>query len=44
MKTMYKYKVTLNGFKLNVIEAESYDKAFQKAVYLYGLEIDIEKL
>lgn len=41
---MKRYKVSLNGFKLNVIEAESYDKALKKAVYLYGMEIDIEEL
>ena len=41
---MYKYIVSLNGFKLNTIEADSYDDAFRKAAYLYGLEIDLEKV
>ena len=41
---MQKYKVTLNGFKLNVIEAESYDKALSIAVYLYGMEVALEEL
>ncbi len=41
---MKKYKVTLNGFTLNVVEADSYDKALKIAIYLYGLEVDIEKI
>jgi len=41
---MNTYKVTLNGYKLNIIQAVNYDKALQKAIYLYGLEVDIEKI
>ena len=41
---MRKYKVTLNGYKLGVIEADNYDKALVKAVYLYGMEVDLEEL
>ncbi len=38
MKT---YDVTLKGFKLNTIKAKDDKAALEKAVYLYGLEVDI---
>ena len=41
---MRKYDVTLNGFKLNTIEAMNDKEAFEKAVYLYGLEVDIKEV
>ena len=41
---MKRYKVTLNGFKLNVIEAKDEQQALEIASYLYGIEIDIKEI
>ena len=41
---MQKYKITLNGFKIGVIEADSYEKALNRAVYLHGPSVDIEEI
>ena len=34
----------MNGFRINVIEADSYNKALEQAAYLYGLTVDVEKI
>jgi len=38
-----KYNVILNGFKIGMVFATSDEKALQQAVYLYGMEVDVER-
>jgi len=38
------FDIYLHGEKLSTIEADSYDKAFNDAVRLYGLEIDLKEI
>jgi len=39
-----KYKILLNGFKVGVIDATSYEKAERQAIYLHGFDVMIENL
>ena len=39
---MSKYNVILNGFKIGIVLADSEDKALLQAIYLYGMEVDVE--
>lgn len=34
----------MNGYKINIIKAKDEEAALLKAVYLYGLEVDILEL
>jgi len=38
------FNIFMNGSKVNVIKAKSYDEAFKEAVRLYGLSVDIEEI
>lgn len=38
------YRVSMHNMKLLVVEAVSYDKAVEQAVYLYGLEVSVDEI
>jgi hypothetical protein len=41
---MPKFKITLDHYHLNTIQAPNYDRALKIAIYLYGLEVSIEEV
>jgi hypothetical protein len=41
---MIRYKVSLNGHRIGVIKADSEEEALKKAIYLYGMAVDVQEL
>ncbi len=41
---MKAFNIFIDGSRINVIKAKSYDEAFKEAVRLYGLSVDIEEV
>ena len=41
---MKRFKISLHGTPLLVVEAYTYDLAVKQAVYLYGLEVSVDEI